>query len=70
MLPLNLFTADSLVLIDKDIFEKNPFGDIITNLLLSDSSIVQYEYNNNNNTTLLGKHKLTGKTSSLQNLNL
>ena len=69
MLPLNLFTADSLVLIDKDIFEKNPFGDIITNLLLSDSSIVQYEYNNNN-TTLLGKHKLTGKASSLQNLNL
>ena len=29
MLPLNLFTADSLVLIDKDIFEENPFGDII-----------------------------------------
>ena len=29
ILPLNLFTADSLVLIDKGIFEENPFGDII-----------------------------------------
>ena len=29
ILPLNLFTANSLVLIDKDIFEENPFGDVI-----------------------------------------
>ena len=29
ILPLKLFTADSLVLINNDIFERNPFGDII-----------------------------------------
>ena len=29
ILPSNLFTADSLVLIEKDIFEGNPFGVII-----------------------------------------